>query len=214
MASEPVLRPIIQALEKDQIGRMVLRRVRLWRSHRDTRNPRVLCVGYRKTGTTSFGKAMRQLGYSHYGYDQDLHQALMRGDLRRCLDLAEHFDSLDDLPWSEPLFIDGFRKRFPGSYYVLLEREEAAWVSSHQQYFGEKTSAEEALRAFRTHNATILNLLCDEPNLLRMNICAGEGYEKLCQFLMISDPGLPFPQANAGAKGATSPQNLSPFNKS
>ena len=49
----------------------------------------------------------------------------------------------------------------------------------------------------RDHNTTILELLADEPHLLRMNICAGDGYQKICSFLGLQDPGRPFPWANS-----------------
>jgi hypothetical protein len=39
----------------------------------------------------------------------------------------------------------------------------------------------------------VLEVLADEPNLLRMNVCAGEGYEKLCPFLGIAVPNEAFP---------------------
>ena len=39
----------------------------------------------------------------------------------------------------------------------------------------------------------VLEVLADEPNLLRMNVCAGEGYEKLCPFLGIAVPNEVFP---------------------
>lgn len=213
MVSEWLLRPIVQALEKDQAGRATLRQFRLWRSRRNPSIPRVLCVGYRKTGTTSFGQAMRKLGFSHYGYDPDLHQALLDGDLNRCLDVAERFDSLDDLPWSEPLFVEAFRQRFPGSRYVLLDRDESEWLVSYQRYFKSSANTSQALSRLRLHNTRMLNILGNEPHLLRMNICSGDGYEKLCPFLGIDYPDIPFPRENASKRTAgfqKSPQWRSP----
>jgi len=162
----------------------------------------VLCVGFQKTGTSSFGRAMKQLGFSHFGYDRDLAAAAARNDIGRCLEFASNFDSLDDLPWSTPEFVAAFRIRFPGSRYVFLDRDEQHWLRSYFAYFKTSCTEAEALARVREHRLKILDLLADEPHVLRMNICAGEGYEKLCPFLGIPVPDIPFPWENRGPNGA------------
>jgi hypothetical protein len=183
MKSDQLLSPVVRALERHRAGRMALRH---WRRH--TRQfapdkPRVLCVGYVKTGTTSFGLAMRQLGFSHCGYDKDLDHQLHDGNLEICLRWASYFNALDDLPWSSPRFIAAFRDRYPGTYYVQLIRDEPQWLTSYFNFFGPVCSSEEALQRLRSHQRQVKKILKDEPYVLQMNICAGEGYEKLCPFL-------------------------------
>lgn len=197
---------VVRGMEVARPTRIALQAFRYYRSHRDPQRPRVLCVGYQKTGTTSFAHAMRELGFSHYGYDRDLYRALQAGDLERCLRFAERFDSLDDLPWSDPRFIRKFQERFPGSYYVLLERDDASWASSFQAYYGLHESKSALLQRLHRHNEEVLHLLADEPHLLRMNICAGEGYEKLCPFLGRTHPGVPFAWANKGSIPSPEPR--------
>lgn len=136
---------------------------------------------------------MRRLDFSHYGYDEDLEAAHARGDLKRCLAWAEYFDSLDDLPWFSPDFVIAYRNYFPGSFYVLLERDERSWLRSYLSFYGAICSPEEALLRYRNHHGRMLEILADEPNVLRLNICAGEGYVKLCPFLGIDIPNEPFP---------------------
>ncbi len=196
----------IRGMEVARPTRIALRTFRYYRSRRDPERPRVLCVGYQKTGTTSFAHAMRKIGFSHYGYDRDLYRALQAGDLERCLRFAERFDSLDDLPWSDPRFIRKFQARFPGSYYVLLERDDASWVRSYKAYYGLQDSDSVLLHRLHRHNEKVLQLLADEPHLLRMNICAGEGYERLCPFLGRSHPGIPFAWANKGSIPSPEPR--------
>lgn len=156
----------------------------------------MLCVGFQKTGTSSLGVALRRLGFSHYGYDPDFFAALQRGEIGRCVDFAAHFDSLDDLPWSHPTFIEAFRQRFPGARYVMLLRDEASWLRSYFNYFGPRLTREEALDRLRTHNARVESLLAGEPHVLRMRICGGEGYDTLCPFLGIEPLQAPFPWVN------------------
>lgn len=193
MLSDSILEPMIRSLERSRPGRIALRTVRRWRSHVDPSHPRVLCVGYVKTGTTSFGQAMRQLGYSHYGYDPDLERCRKRGDLQTCLRWASHFNSLDDLPWSDPKFIEAYRQEFPNSYYVLLVRQEDEWLTSYFRFFGKHCSQDQALEKLRGHQGQTRRILRNEPHVLEMNICAGDGYEKLCPFLGLPIPAAPFP---------------------
>lgn len=184
---------VIRRLETNRPGRALLRAYRRLQARRDPDKPRVLCVGFQKTGTSSFAAAMRRLGFSHYGYDEDLEAARARGDLKRCLAWAEYFDSLDDLPWFSPDFVVAYRNRFPGSFYVLLERDERSWLRSYRGFYGAICSPEEALLRYRNHHGRMLEILADEPNVLRLNICAGEGYVKLCPFLGIDIPNELFP---------------------
>jgi hypothetical protein len=178
--------------------RALLRSYRLFSQPLDSSKLRVLCVGFQKTGTSSFGVAMRHLGYRHYGYNRDLAWILQEGDVESCLEFASHFNSLDDLPWSTPEFVAAYRRRFPAARYVMLERDETTWLRSYFGYFGDRYTPEEALRRFRDHQSRILDLLVGVEHLLRMDICAGEGYEKLCPFLGIPVPDTPFPFENRG----------------
>lgn len=194
MVTDRLLPPVVRLLERSRPGRSCLRTVRRLRSHRNPDRPRVLCVGYVKTGTTSFGAAMRRLGFSHYGFDRDLEEARSRGDLDRCLDLAASFDSFDDLPWHSLDLVAAFRRRFPGSRYVLLERDEAEWLRSYLGFYGGICTPDEALRRYRHHRDRVLEVLVGEPDVLRMDVCAGEGYGKLCPFLGLPAPDEPFPR--------------------
>lgn len=198
MPPDSLLPPVVRFLEQSHTGRAILRAYRRRANPRDPAKPRVLCVGFQKTGTSSFGRAMRRLGFAHYGHDRDLEARLAEGDVERCLDFAAHFDSLDDRPWSMPAFVEAYRRRFPGTRYVLLERDERQWLRSYFAYFGPCCDEAEALRRLRDHRARMLELLADEPHVLRMDICSGEGFETLCPFLSVPEPDAPFPWENRG----------------
>jgi len=193
METDWLLPAAVRTLERSRTGRKTLRYWRRFSRPLDPDKPRVLCVGYVKTGTTSFGMAMRQLGFSHFGYDQDLDDQLKHGNLESCLRWASYFNALDDLPWSTPGFVAAFRKRYPGSYYVQLERDEQQWLSSYFNFFGPICSRGEALERLRSHQAQMCDILKEEPHVLRMNICAGDGYEKLCPFLNLPTLEQQFP---------------------
>ena len=198
-------------LDKTRSGRTLLRTIKQVRSRPSPERPKVLCIGYQKTGTTSFGAAMRCLGYSHYGHDGDLSKTLLqKGQIERCLTLAESFDSFDDLPWSHPALARAFSQRFSDAKYVLLERTEDEWYASYRAHLQRHRrnlptwitlpiGKTEAIQRYRDHNQQILAAIGGADNVLRMNVCAGEGYEKLCPFLGVPIPAGPFPVKNRTA---------------
>jgi len=81
---------------------------------------------------------------------------------------------------------------------VLLERGEQDWLRSYLGFFGDVCTPEEALGRYREHRTRILEILAAEPRVLRMNICAGEGYEKVCPFLGMPVPAESFPWIRPG----------------
>ena len=76
---------------------------------------------------------------------------------------------------------------------MLLERDERDWLRSYLRFFGETCPPDGALRRYREHRARVLEILADEQHVLRLNVCAGEGYERLCPFLGVPVPDEPFP---------------------
>ena len=192
----------IRFLERSQTGRTALRAVRRWKSRPNRLRPKVLCIGNLKTGTSSFGVAMRRLGYSHFGFDYDMaHDWLPGNQLNRCLSLAEHFDSFDDLPWSDPRLVHAFARRFPNTRFVLLERALPSWIVSWRRHFARlgqpvMDTDEQLTRRYHDHNSRVLQAVSGYGEVLRMNVCAGEGYEVLCPFLQLPPLQEPFPKVN------------------
>lgn len=145
---------------------------------------------------------MRRLGYYHYGYDEDMTcEWLPQGRTHDCLEFARRFDSFDDRPWSDPRLVVEFAKYFPDSRYVLLERAAESWLDSYRAHFRKlgrpiNMTDGELIGLYDEHNRLVTEAVAGKGNMLRMNVCAGQGYEVLCPFL-----GLPvlqerFPQVN------------------
>ena len=97
--------------------------------------PRIFCIGWHKTGTTSLGLALLKLGYSVLGCRLDTVHALKRNDLESVLQLADRFDALQDVPWAA-LYRE-LDQRHPGSRFILTVREEMSWLASATRHFGE-----------------------------------------------------------------------------
>lgn len=66
---------------------------------------------------------------------------------------------------------------------------------AYESLYGRYSTWEDSYHAFENR---VTNFFADKPpeKLLRLNICAGEGWEKLCQFLDVSIPEQSFPYYN------------------
>lgn len=180
--------------------------------------PRVFCIGWHKTGTSTLGAALLQLGYSVLGCRLDMYEPLAASDISTPVALAGEFDALQDVPWAA-LFRE-LDEAYPGSRFILTMRDEDAWLASASRHFKDTdihlhrwlygTSRllgnEEIYRArFRRHYAEVTEYFSQRPEaLLTMDFAAGDGWETLCRFLGEPIPARPFPhenQAKANARG-------------
>lgn len=81
---------------------------------------KVFGIGLNKTGTTSLGVCLRQLGYRHSSFNLSLLEQVSRGDLAGVLEHCHHYDSFED--WPYPLIYKELDVAFPGSLFVLTRR--------------------------------------------------------------------------------------------
>ncbi|MGH6811745.1 MAG: sulfotransferase [Methylocella sp.] len=109
--------------------------------------------------------------------------------------------------------------KFPGSKFVLTLRELPAWLPSAKYiadanpvrsrdqdmailrrmtiYGSVSFDAEKFTAAFHRHHADVRRYFAHRPDdLLEMSIAQGEGWEKLCPFLGLPMPSVPFPHLN------------------
>lgn len=174
--------------------------------------PRVFCIGWHKTGTSTLGLALVKLGYSVVGARLDLVHPLRRGDVGAALDVAAQFDALQDVPWAA-LYAE-LDQRFPGSRFILTKRDEQGWLRSALGHFGDthiplhewlygksRMSGNEDLylERFRRHYRDVeAYFRAREGDLLIMDLPGGDGWEKMCNFLGRPIPKRPFPHVNKG----------------
>lgn len=165
---------------------------------------KVFCLGWLKTGTTSFGHAMERLGFRHASWDPKVWRWYLEGDLERILAYAADFDSFDDLPWNKVDLLPRLDEAFPRSRFVLLERTPSSWYRSsaeHNRRLGEPVRRQgAAIRWFRGRSRRIRKRFRRQPErLLVMDLEAGDGYETLCPFLELEVLEEEFPHLNATA---------------
>jgi len=97
--------------------------------------PKVFCVGYNKTGTTSLGKSLEMLGYHNTSFERTVwREYYLKGRIDKVVRFAAKFDSADDLPWLKEDLIPVLDEIFPGSKFIHLERDEVSWCKSFETW--------------------------------------------------------------------------------
>ncbi len=178
-------------------------------------------ISFGRTGTSSLSKAAEILGYRvRHGWGAEYDEASLRelfdGQLPSFI---EHYDLISDI--AAP-FYQELDEAYPGSKFILLVREEQAWLRSwinhtlnanfqprinYQTFyrmlklgcFWPHKNPQRALRAYHAHQKAVIDYFRDRPeDLLVIDICGGAGWEPLCDFLQKPVPEIPFPFENRG----------------
>jgi len=135
---------------------------------------------------------------------------LRRGNLSEVLSLADEFDALQDVPWAA-MFRD-LDIAYPGSRFILTIRGESSWLRSASRHFGStdiplhewlygtgvlQGNEKAYIDRFRQHHKEVREYFKHRPcDLLTMDFSAGDGWERLCEFLGEQEPNRPFPHSN------------------
>lgn len=163
---------------------------------------KVFGVGFQKTGTTTLGRMLDQLGYRTAGYYQFRDMA-KRTDLEwsevraHALAIAADYDAAKDTPW--PLLYADLDKAFPGSKFIHVIRDRDAWIRSVVGDFGRSGNALHSLiygvpcpeghedvwlARYDRHNAEVSSYFSDRPDdYLQVRLEDGLTYEQICPFL-------------------------------
>ncbi len=177
--------------------------------------PKIFCIGFQKTGTTSLGLALQKLGYKVCGPVGVTNPAIRYKALDWALDRVPHFDAFEDNPW--PLLYRELDQRFPGSKFILTHRHPRAWIKSAKKYFGYYEAAAEVwiydgvgspignqrrfLKTYKQHNKEVREYFEGRPHdLLEIDLTKNtdaENWDKVCAFLGHAVPRTSFPRANS-----------------
>jgi len=183
--------------------------------------PKVFGIGLSKTGTSSLDRALNELGIRsiHFPCDRRTHGELAAGNYR--LSVLQQYRAATDI--SVAPFYAQLDHVHPGSKFILTVRELEPWLESvrrHWEFQWRWAEHERQFRAFlqfitactygmhgyererftyvyQRHVSGVREYFRDRPDgLLVLDICGGEGWERLCPFLGLPVPALPFPRAN------------------
>lgn len=174
---------------------------------------KIFGIGLPRTGTRSLAGALRHLGYRTAHFLANPHW--LQADFET--DALANFDALADTP--TPIYFPEFDKRYPGSKFIYTARDTEAWLRSIQQHQAApltdserdarrrvyrlltyglyQFSAERYRYVKETHDRNVVWYFRDRPaDLLMIDICAGDGWEKLCPFLEKPVPEAAFPNVS------------------
>jgi hypothetical protein len=173
---------------------------------------KVFGIGLNKTGTTTLGVCLQQLGFRHTACNRELTRCVSRGDLDPVFAFADKYDAFEDWPW--PLIFRELDDRYPGSKFILTTRKDPeTWLHSLKKHalltgpteyreiaygYGspEGHEAEHLLR-YEQHCASVRAHFQNRPRDF-IEVCweRGDGWEQLCAFLGKPIPNAPFPHTN------------------
>lgn len=176
--------------------------------------PKVFCIGFQKTGTTSLHAALTTLGYRTAAVvGRDWSADLLRQDgARLCIETAKEFDAAQDMPW--PIFFRELDAAYPGSKFILTVRDAEDWFGSIANHFGDRPDDMQAfiygrdaaapagnkqryLEIYAQHEAAVRAHFANRPgDLLIMDLQSGAGWPELCGFIGAAIPATPFPVKN------------------
>ena len=173
--------------------------------------PKVFGIGYHKTGTTSFGKALTMLGYRVCGPTGVHDPEFIRQLPGSALDKVKGWDAFQDNPW--PLLYRQLDAAFPGSKFVLTTRPRDQWIRSVVKHFGRNSTPmrewiygvgygspvgneERYLEFYDRHHFDVREYFSGRDNLLEYPLVEGAGWDPLCSFLGCPTPGVALPHAN------------------
>lgn len=196
------------------MDRSLLDRIRGVKPTSQRKSTKVFGIGFHKTGTSSLGEALTELGYRVCG-PFGIHESNLADVLpRRAVELAAEYDAVEDNPW--PVLYRDLDRAYPGSKFILTVRAPQRWLDSVVRHFGTVDTPmrewiygvghplgnEERYReVYENHNQAVRAYFRNDPErLLVMDFEQGESWEKLCGFLGVPEPDSPFPHANRGAR--------------
>lgn len=172
------------------------------RAQQDQVRYKVWDIGLPRTGTKTFCKAIKLLGYKRVKHNP-------------------RFEHLVDLDAASDagcvIYYKYLDYKYPNSKFVLCTRDLETWLASAEFIYTKYPSTnvdiailrrmlmyesvtfdrEKFVVAYHRYHEDVRRYFKDRPNdLLEMNITEGDGWEKLCPFLEIPVPEVPFPHLN------------------
>ncbi|MEM8828058.1 MAG: sulfotransferase family protein [Cyanobacteria bacterium P01_G01_bin.19] len=168
---------------------------------------KVFGLGLSKTGTSSLTRALTLLDYKSAHFIK-IHN-------------FDKYDAITDTPI--PVIYRALDRQYPQAKFVLTIRDAEDWVKSFEnhiirqdwqnRYSKMRSDAllvtmqlygtinfdrQKYLDGYHRYHQEVRDYFANrKQDLLVMNICQGDGWEKLCPFLGVSVPETPFPVKNA-----------------
>jgi len=177
---------------------------------------KIFGIGLSKTATTSLASALQILGYKTKHFPSVRYVPSLAFHIKP--HQLEQFDAFTDA--SIIPFYKKLDDQFTNSKFIYTIRDRESWLKSCEKYprfqrpiynlplkviklrrklYGTvKFDKQKFATAYDHHHKEVLYYFADRPNdLLILDICGGEQWQPLCNFLNQSIPDRAFPFANA-----------------
>ena len=174
---------------------------------------KIFGIGMMKTGTSTLGFCLPQLGYHHAPYTPKLLRQLMQGNTSHLAPYITQYDSFDDHPW--PMLYRWLDEQYPDSKFILtLRKVSETWlrsINTHAQRRGPTIERKLVygyampshnkaahIAAYESHNAAVQAYFAGRPDKLLVACWeTGSGWRELCEFLGHDLVTTPLPHANS-----------------
>jgi hypothetical protein len=166
----------------------------------------VFGIGLNKTGTTSLHAALELLGLRAIHHAGRVKRAIAadRAHGRPPLSgmIARGYQGFVDSPvW---MYVRELDESYPGARFIYTTRPVEDWIASRRRHIEQRVfgrfryrhwnmDPEHLRRVWREHDALVRARFADRSDLLVLDVCGGEGWERLCPFLGVAVPDAPFP---------------------
>lgn len=168
-----------------------------------SKTPKVFCIGFNKTGTTSVGGALEMLGYRHSSFNRKVWvDYYLQGRLDKVIEYTAKFELFDDLPWLKEDVIPVLDRSFVGSKFIYLERDEVSWKRSVASWskltFGTSSDVNVGWKEYLEHREFVLNYFRDRApsEFLILDVRDPIGFRKLADFVGKAAPQDALPHYN------------------
>lgn len=182
---------------------------------------KIFCIGLNKTGTTSLERSLELLKLGPIASPFRLkpferkylfNRVSEFQDYISLIEFARNFRCFIDRPWNMWESYRIMDRAFPGSKFILSVRNASDWWESVYHWLTHKKAnmieryllhlqvssldRDKFISAYNAYNKEVFEWFERRDNFLVMNMESGDGWNKLCQFLDLPKPDIPFPHEN------------------
>ncbi len=159
-------------------------------------------IGLNRAGTSSLSDALNYLGIPslHHRYQGERLPNIIKNNQekgqRLFYGLEDYTAFTDFAGWDYYITLD---RQYPNSRFIMTYRDLHSWLDSrerHAKKHGNKVNRVRWEKHYKDKIPKIFNYFKDRKDFLIINIPNGEGWEKLCPFLGVPVPKVPFPYKN------------------
>ncbi|MGM5488289.1 MAG: sulfotransferase family protein [Nanobdellota archaeon] len=176
---------------------------------------KIFCIGLSKTATTAVSYALAYLGYTVKHYPLDCFYLGADGKVYLNPQQVARYDGISDTVAAR--FFKELDCYFPDSLFIYTTRELESWLQSCQntfwygQLFKQRDKSNQLhyelysaidfdregfKEGYLRHHRAVYSYFKGRQDFLVMDISKGAGWDKLCSFLGVEKPSIPFPQVD------------------